>query len=128
MPTFISNGQSSMLVALMTGTNGVTTVPFTTSLTTFTGTPLTPTAGSRRLQAVTPGATFTFPTFANTPLLNSNQPPPLRTGDYTAVAVGPDGRLWGAGMIVADTSNNNWGTVVFRLSASECTLLCTLPG
>jgi hypothetical protein len=111
MPTFIVNCQTSMLVALMMGSDGVTTVPFTTALTTFAGNPLL---------AVTPGPTFTFPTTANSPLLNSDQPSPLRTGDYTAAAIGPDGSLWGAGMTVADAvPTNNWGSTVFRLATLE---------
>ena len=119
MPTFITNGQTSMLVALMAGSNGATTVPFTTSLTTFTGSPLSPEGGGRRLLAVTPGATYTFPTTGNTPLLLNSRPPPLRTGDYTAVAIAPDGRLWGAGMTVADAAPQaNWGNVVFRLAVT----------
>jgi hypothetical protein len=122
MPTFITNGQTTMLVALMAGSDGVTTVPFTTSLTTFTGNPLTPgpAGGGRRLLAATPGATFTFPTTANTPLLLNSRAPPLRTGDYTAVAIAPDGRLWGSGMVVADAAAaGNWGNVVFRLAANQ---------
>ena len=113
MPTFISNGQTSMLVSLMMGQQGGTTVPLTTAITTF--------------NALTnaPSATFTFGAVDNiaNPVLFSNQPGGVaRTGDYTAVAVGPFGELWGAGEVIGQPINNvpgntNWATVVFTLGS-----------